>query len=295
MSLISLSKMLKVARKNKFAVGSFNAIDSHFVDSIFAAAEKNSSPIIISIAEVHLKHISIEDMAFYVKMKAVSANIPVTLNLDHGLTIETVQKALDVGFTSIMFDGSHLDYDENVRLTALVSKMCKKYGASLEGELGAVGGDEGGALDGKADSMFYTPVDKTKDYIEKTNVNALAVAIGNSHGRYKGVPKLDFDRLEELNNISTVPLVLHGGSGLSTGDFQKAIELGIAKINFFTGMSQAAITSINENIKNPDLEKQYDHYLLMMKRVQSEITVTVTEQMEIFGSVNKKGFYESVS
>ena len=291
MSLITLADMLKTARENKFAVGAFNAIDSHFVDGIFAAAEKNQSPIILNVAEVHTRKINISDISSYVKTKAAQASVPVTLNLDHGLTFETVEAALKAGFTSIMYDGSHLEYEENVKNTRIVVEMCQHYGASVEGELGAVGGDEGGALDGEADESLYTPIELTQDYISRTGVDALAVAIGNAHGKYKGIPKLDFARLEKLNALSSVPLVLHGGSGLSDADFKQAIELGIAKINFYTGMSQASIASIQHNINNDAFAKQYDHYLLMMKEVQAAVADTVTGQMTIFNSLNKKALY----
>lgn len=292
MSLITLAAMLKEARQHKFAVGAFNAIDSNFVDGIFAAAEKNQSPIILNVAEVHTRKIDLVDIATYVKHKAMRATVPVALNLDHGLTFETIEAALKAGFTSIMYDGSYLEYDENVKNTQTVVEMCKEYGASVEGELGAVGGDEGGALDGEADKSLYTPIELTQDYISRTGVDALAVAIGNAHGKYKGIPKLDFDRLEALNQLSTVPLVLHGGSGLSDLDFKRAIELGIAKINFYTGMSQASIASIRKNIDNHEFATQYDHYLLMMKQVQAEISKTVDGQMNLFNSVNKKALYE---
>ncbi|NOI65714.1 ketose 1,6-bisphosphate aldolase [Vibrio sp. 99-8-1] len=292
MSLITLKEMLGVARQHRFAVGAFNAIDSHFIDGIFTAAEQNESPIILNVAEVHTRRIDLVDIATYVKHKANQAAIPVALNLDHGLTFETVEKALKAGFTSIMYDGSHLEYEENVKNTRTVVEMCKEYGASVEGELGAVGGDEGGALNGEADESLYTPVDLVQDYIGRTGIDALAVAIGNAHGKYKGIPKLDFARLEALNHLSSVPLVLHGGSGLSERDFKRAIEFGIAKINFYTGMSQASIASIRDNIDNPEFITQYDHYLLMMKEVQAEIADTVTGQMNIFSSVNKKALYE---
>ena len=253
--------------------------------------KKKRSPIILNVAEVHLRKINLDDTVSYVKSKAERASVPVALNLDHGLTIETVEKCLKAGFTSIMFDGSHLDYEDNVKQTREVAELCRQYGASVEGELGAVGGDEGGALDGQADESLFTPVDKAVDYINRTGVDALAVAIGNSHGRYKGEPKLDFDRLATLNELSDVPLVLHGGSGLSEADFKKAITLGIAKINFYTGMSQAAISSVRQNIANPGFEAQYDHYLLMMKEVQAAVSDTVTEQMTIFNSIGKKTCY----
>ncbi|MGK0600339.1 ketose 1,6-bisphosphate aldolase [Yokenella regensburgei] len=291
MSFINLAEILKTAKNEQFAVGAFNAIDNHFVDAIFAAAQQNRSPIILNFAEVHSRLVNLEEMAEYVIFKARRAEVPVTLNLDHGLTFDTVKRALASGFTSIMFDGSHLSYEENVRQTADVVALCRGSKVSVEGELGAVGGDEGGALDGAADTALYTDVEQANDFVSRTGVDALAVAIGNSHGRYHGVPKLDFSRLDALAQCVDVPLVLHGGSGLSTADFRKAIQLGIAKINFYTGMSQAALRTLESRLLNTELSQKYDHYLLLMKDVEHAVCATVTEQMAIFGSQNKAGRY----
>ncbi len=291
MTLISLSDNLAIARKKHFAIGAFNAVDSNFVDSIFMAAERANSPVIVNIAEVHLRKIHLEDIASYVLYKAKETKLPVTVNLDHGMTIPIIERALKAGFTSIMFDGSHLEYEENVKQTQHVVGMCRSFGASVEGELGAVGGDEGGALYGEANEALYTPIDLAENYVSRTKVDALAVAIGNSHGRYSGTPKLDFERLSTLNEALKIPLVLHGGSGLSIEDFQKSIQLGIAKINFFTGMSQSAIQTIEKQLVSKNLAIQYDHYLLMMSCVQEAIAKVVEEQMTIFGSKNQRDAY----
>lgn len=292
MSLINLTEILRVAKKQQFAVGAFNAIDNHFVDAIFDAAQQNRSPVILNFAEVHSRLVNLEEMAEYVIFKARRADVPVTLNLDHGLTFDTVKRALASGFTSIMFDGSHLSYEENVLQTAEVVSLCRERKVSVEGELGAVGGDEGGALEGTVDNTLYTDVEQAHDFVSRTGIDALAVAIGNSHGRYKGVPKLDFARLDALARCVDIPLVLHGGSGLSTEDFHKAIQQGIAKINFYTGMSQAALQTLGGRLHDTEFSQKYDHYLLLMKEVEHAIHTTVTEQMTIFGSQNKAGCYE---
>jgi fructose-bisphosphate aldolase class II len=291
MALINLKDNLNIAQQHKFGVGAFNAIDSHFVDAIFSAAQQNASPVILNVAEVHLKHIDIADIAAYVLHKAQKSNLPVTLNLDHGLSFATVKKAIACGFSSVMFDGSHLPFEENVRQTQEVVNYCRDFNISVEAELGAVGGDEGGNLVGAANEALYTNVAQAKEFVDLTGIDTLAVAIGNSHGQYKGVPKLDFDRLRDINASVGIPLVLHGGSGLSVNDFQTAISLGICKINFYTGMSQAAITSMTTNIHHPDLAKKYDHYLLMMKQTQQAIAQSVATQMEIYQSCQKAHLY----
>lgn len=292
MALITLKDMLAVAQKNKFAVGAFNAIDSHFIDSIFDAARVNNSPVILNVAEIHLKKVSIEDVSAYVKQKAKRLNIPVCLNLDHGMTLPVIETAINNGFSNIMFDGSHLEYEENVKQTRQVVELCSRFGISVEGELGAVGGSEGGDLDGSADELLYTDVSQAEDFVKRTGIDALAVAIGNSHGRYRGVPKLDLSRLKAIHETVNIPLVLHGGSGLSDDDFRQSVLRGICKINFYTGMSQAAIATIQNDIHDGELSKRYDHYLLMMKDVQESIINTVSHQMHVFGSAGKAPLYK---
>lgn len=291
MSLINLKEMLTVAAQHKFAVGAFNAIDSNFIDAVFAAAKQQQSPVIINVAEVHLQYIDLPAAAEYIKKKAQLAGVPVCLNLDHGLTLPTIKQAIECGFSSIMFDGSSLSYEENIRQTREVVELCRPYNISVEGELGAVGGDEGGALESMADVALYTKVEQAKEFVEKTGIDALAVAIGNTHGKYKGEPKLDFERLAQINQAVGIPLVLHGGSGISAEDFRKTIELGICKINFFTGMSQAALDTLTADMKAAELSGKYNQYLMVMNNMQNAITRTVAEQMKIFNSINKAGHY----
>ncbi len=291
MGLLNLKNILAVADQHKFAVGAFNAIDSNFIDAVFNAAKAQQSPVIINVAEVHLKYIDIYSASEYIKKKAELCGVPVCLNLDHGLTFPTIETAIKCGFSSIMFDGSHLPYEENMAQTRKVVELCRHYGISVEGELGAVGGDEGGALESAADEALYTKVEQAKEFVSETGIDALAVAIGNTHGKYKGEPKLDFERLRQIDRAVSVPLVLHGGSGISTEDFRKTIELGICKINFFTGMSQAALQSIEKDAVTASQEKRYNYYLIMMENMQRAISATVAEQMDIFYSANKAALY----
>lgn len=291
MALLNLKSILEVANQHKFAVGAFNAIDSNFIDAVFAAAKANQSPVIINVAEVHLKYIDLESTSEYIKAKARLSGVPVCLNLDHGLTFNTVERAIKCGFSSVMFDGSSLSYADNIAQTRKVVELCRNYGISVEGELGAVGGDEGGSLESSADVALYTNVEQAVEFVHETGIDALAVAIGNTHGKYKGVPKLDFDRLEQIHKVVSVPLVLHGGSGLSVEDFHKTIQRGICKINFFTGMSQAALQSVKYDANNAELENRYNYYLMIMHNLQNAVEATVSEQMTIFNSVNKAHLY----
>ena len=285
MPLISLADGLEHARKHRYALGAFNVLDSHFLRALFAAAKQERSPFIINIAEVHFKYVSLESLVEAVRFEAARHDIPVVLNLDHGLHFEAVVQALRLGFTSVMFDGSTLDYEENVRQTREVVKMCHAVGVSVEGELGAVGGDEGGALYGHADEAFFTDPEKARDFVDRTGIDALAVAIGNAHGKYKGEPKLDFTRLEAIRQQTALPLVLHGGSGISDADFRRAISLGIHKINFYTGMSQAALAAVDKSMTARD--QIYDEFAELMLSIEQAIADIVAEQMRIFGSEGK--------
>ncbi|WP_042820788.1 ketose 1,6-bisphosphate aldolase [Yersinia wautersii] len=282
MALISLADGLAHARKNGYALGAFNVLDSHFLRALFAAAKQERSPFIINIAEVHFKYLSLESLVEAVKFEAAHHDIPVVLNLDHGLHFEAVVRALRLGFSSVMFDGSTLEYEENVRQTREVVKMCHAVGVSVEAELGAVGGDEGGALYGEVDSNKFTDPAIARDFVDRTGIDALAVAIGNAHGKYKGEPKLDFARLAAIHQQTGLPLVLHGGSGISDTDFRRAISLGIHKINFYTGMSQAALAAVEQRMTHR--HAIYDEFAELFLGIEEAITDVVAQQMRIFGS-----------
>ena len=285
MALISLAQGLAHAQKQGYALGAFNVLDTHFLRALFAAAEQQRSPFIINIAEVHFKYVTLDQLVEAIKFEAVKHAIPVVLNLDHGLHFEAVMQAIRLGFTSVMFDGSTLSYEENIRQTREVVKAAHAVGVSVEAELGAVGGDEGGALFGEADSEKFTDPLLAAEFVRETGIDTLAVAIGNAHGKYKGEPKLDFDRLAAIREQTGVPLVLHGGSGISDADFRRAISLGIHKINFYTGMSQAALDAVERSLASRNT--RYDEFAELLMAVENAICETVMQQMKIFGSVGQ--------
>lgn len=282
MALVTLKKVLDKAYQSGYAVGAFNIIDLNFLEAIILAARRTASPVILNIAEVHFPFVTLEHIVPVVEEMAKKERFDVVLNLDHGLTIEAIERAMANGFTSIMFDGSRLSFEENIKQTREVVRMCHAWNISVEAELGAVGGEEGGGLVGSADPAKYTDVAQAKEFAHQTDVDALAIAIGNSHGRYKGKPNLDFERLSAIRNVVDVPLVLHGGSGISADDFRKVISLGIAKINFFTGMSEAAIQATTSYLQ--DIGDRYNDYPMMMNYVKDSVAFVVAEQMDIFGS-----------
>ena len=285
MPLISLKEGLQNAQQGAYALGAFNVLDTHFLNALIRAGSAQKSPFIINIAEVHFKFVDLPSIVAAIKEATSKTHLPIILNLDHGVTFDGIIQALRLGFTSVMFDGSSLSYDENVRQTSEIVRICHAAGVSVEAELGAVGGDEGGALYGMADERFFTDATKAADFVKATQIDALAVAIGNAHGKYKGEPKLDFARLEKIRDAAKIPLVLHGGSGISTADFKKAISLGIHKINFYTGMSQAALASVEKTMA--ERVEKYDELGHLFMNIETAIEGAVKEQMEIFNSAGK--------
>ncbi len=285
MALINLQQGLNHAAQEGYAIGAFNVLDTHFLNALFRAGTRCRSPFIINIAEVHFKYVELESLVAAIQSASRHHNVPVILNLDHGLSFAAIMRAIRLGFTSVMFDGSQLSFEDNIAKTQEVVKMCHAVGVSVEAELGAVGGDEGGALYGEADARFFTDPNRAQEFVERTGIDALAVAIGNAHGKYKGEPKLDFDRLTAIREATGIPLVLHGGSGISDADFKKAIDLGIHKINFYTGMSQAALQSVRNSLATPN--EIYDEFAELLMGVEHALEETIAEQMSIFGSIGR--------
>lgn len=231
MALVTMKSLLEQARNNHRGVGAFSVGNMEMVKGAVQAAEELNTPIILQIAEVRLKHSPLALMGPMMVQAAKEANVDIAVHLDHGLTMDVVEKALELGFTSVMFDSSTYPFEENMTRTQEVVKVAKQYGATVEAELGLVGGSEDGSCD---HGIRCTNPDDAKIFCERTGIDALAVAIGNAHGNYPVAPKLAFDVLEEIHNKVDVPLVLHGGSGITDADFQKAISLGIVKVNIAT-------------------------------------------------------------
>ena len=226
-----MKKLLENAEKNNIAVGAFSVGNMEMVMGAVAAAEELNMPIILQIAECRLKNSPLELMGPMMLSAAKNSKVDIAVHLDHGLRVETVQKALEMGFTSVMFDGSTLLFEENIKAVKTVRKMADEYGATVEAELGVVGGNEG---DGAAHEILCTNPDDAKLFCDETGVDALAVAIGNAHGNYPVLPNLRFDVLDDINKMVDTPLVLHGGTGITDEMFQQAIMLGVRKINIAT-------------------------------------------------------------
>lgn len=236
--LVSLKEILKIAEAKKIAIGSFNTPNLESLTAVLDAAEKTNSPVIIMHAQVHeeMKICKLDTIGEIMVLLAEKASVPVCVHLDHGTDLAYLKKGLELGFTSIMYDGSELSYEENYANTCVAVEMAWKYGASVEAEIGSMGARESGGAGG--DSV-YTDPDTAKVFAESTGIDALACAFGTAHGLYLKTPKLDFDRLAKIDNLVDIPLVMHGGSGVSPEDYKKVIELGIRKINYYTYMAKA--------------------------------------------------------
>ena len=242
--LVNMNHVLRPAKQNKYAVGLFNAVNLELARGILSAAECSRSPVIMGTAEVLLPYGPLEEVSYYLIPMAKKANVPVVVHLDHGLSYDTCIQALKLGFSSIMYDCSTDSYEENVRKVKEMADIAHSYGATIEGELGHVGDNEGSAEGSShlADpSKYFTDPKLAKDFVDKTGVDALAIAVGNAHGAYKLPPKLDFERIRTIASTVDVPLVLHGGSGLTDNDFRQAIKEGISKVNIFTDINVAAV------------------------------------------------------
>lgn len=242
--LVNMNAVLFPAKKNKYAVGLFNAVNLELARGIMGAAESMRAPVIIGTAEVLFPYGPLEEVSYYLIPMAKKADVPVVVHLDHGLKKETCLKALELGFSSIMYDCSTDYYEDNVKKVKEMADIAHSYGATIEAELGHVGDNEGSAEGESGDEnpeKYYTDPKMAKDFVEKTGVDALAIAVGTAHGAYTLPPKLDFERIRTIANTVDIPLVLHGGSGLTDADFKRAIQEGISKVNIFTDINVAAV------------------------------------------------------
>lgn len=233
--LVSGKSVLLDARRRGYACGAFNFNNMEFLQGILEAAEEEQSPVIVQTSEGALRYAGIDYLSEMVRLAASKTNVPVVLNLDHGLKYETTIRCLQHGWTNLMIDGSALPYEENIAIVRRVCEAAHAGGVSVEAELGKLVGIEDDVKVDENDAV-YTHPDEARDFAEKTGVDSLAVAIGTAHGKYKGVPKLDFDRLAEIRKVVDIPLVLHGASGVTDEQIRTAISLGICKINIDTDL-----------------------------------------------------------
>lgn len=253
--LVNLKEILGAAAGENWAAGSFSVSNMEMVLGILKAAEETESPVILQIAEVRLKHSPLELIGPLMVAAAENAEVPVAVHFDHGTTLEAIQTALDIGFTSVMIDGSRLPFEENIAVTRKVKKMADDYGADTEAEIGSVGGSEDGS---EAIAVNCTDPAQAVTFLKKTGADALAVAIGNAHGNYKQAPQLRFDILAEIGSKTDTPLVLHGGTGLTADDFKRCIQNGVKKINIATATFDAVEAAVRRVFEANAVTGYYD-------------------------------------
>lgn len=289
--LVTLKDILEIAEEKKIAIGSFNASGLEAIEAEIAAAEELDLPIIIQFAQCHEPWIPLKTIGPIMVDMAKKAAIPVCVHLDHGETLEYLEQALELGFTGIMYDGSVLSYEENLENTKKAVEMAKKYGASVEAELGSMGKRETGTgADGAGvddDTKIYTDPELASKFVKETGIDALACSFGTTHGIYLTEPKLDFDVVKNVRNkTNNIPVVMHGGSGVSTEDYYKAVEAGVRKINYFTYMDKSGGTAVVDYINGlKDGEPVFFSSIFMAAR--EAMKENVKSAMKVFARSDK--------
>ena len=268
MALVKMKDLLRRAEEKNIGCGAFSVGNMEMVRGAIRAAEELDTPIILQIAEVRLKNSPLHLMGPMMVQAAKEAKVDVAVHLDHGLTFETVDKALELGFTSVMLDASTLPFEENIARVKAVVEKARKYGATVEAELGLVGGSEDGSCD---HGIRCTDPDDAVVYARETGIDALAVAIGNAHGNYPVAPTLAFDVLEKIHEKVDIPLVLHGGSGITDKDFQRAISLGIRKVNIATASFNSLTAHVEKYMESTDKHNFFDLNEAMVQGIYENV------------------------
>lgn len=283
MSLVPISTLLQEARAGGYAVGAFNCNNMEIVQAIAAAAEAEKAPVIMQASQGAIKYAGIEYITAMVGVAASMVSVPVALHLDHGTSFEQVMQCIRSGFSSVMIDGSKHSLEENIALTKQVVAAARPVGVSVEAELGKIGGTEDDIHVSEADAFFTDP-EEARVFVQETGVDALAVAIGTAHGRYKGEPKLDFARLEKIYSLVNIPIVLHGSSGVPEEALREAIRLGVCKINIDTNIREAFVDRCRKVMADHPGEIDPRKILGPAREAAVEL---IREKIRIFGSSGK--------
>lgn len=285
--LISMTDILKPTREHRFAIGAFNVADSCFIRAVVEEAEATNTPAIISIHPSELEFVTDEFFA-YVQERTLRSPVPFVIHLDHGASIAHVLRAIQCGFTSVMIDGSLLPYEENVALTTEVVKLAHAVGVSVEGELGTIG-DTGTTIEGGVSKVIYTDPEQAEDFVNRTGVDTLAVAIGTAHGIYPKdlKPELQMHILRDISQRVSIPLVLHGGSANPDAEIAEAVTLGVGKINISSDMKFAYFQKAREILSR---ETWWDPNAIYPEPINAAKEV-IRYKMALFGSTGKADLY----
>lgn len=273
--LVNLNEIFRIAEEKEIAIGAFNAPTLEMVRGVIAAAEKNDLPVILQHTEGHNKFISMEEISNIMLFYANRAKVPVCVHLDHGTSYEDCKRAIELGFTSVMFDGSMYNYETNIELTQKVVKIAHEHNVSVEAELGPMLNSTIGAGEGinyLSSEYRYTEVSEASDFVNLTNVDCLAIAVGTMHGIYVEKPKLNLNRIKEIKDSIHLPLVLHGGSGLEIQEYVTAVKNGIRKINYYTYMNCAGGNQAKKFIEGSSNYIFFDELSLSVtKAIENEV------------------------
>ena len=276
MSVSYMKELITDAVSSHCAVGAFSVGNMEMIIGAIKAAEELNTPIILQIAQSRLKHSPLHMIGPMMIGAAKNAKIPVAVHLDHGLTVDVIEQALDLNFTSVMFDGSKYDIKKNLELTKNIVELAGKKGACVEAELGVVGGNEGNGTH----QTSYTDPKVAKWFSDAVSIDALAVAIGNAHGHYTSTPKLRFDILQKIHETVKTPLVLHGGSGISPEDFRACIDLGVCKINIATSNFDSLTSGAEQYFTTPGSHNYFD----LNEAMVAEVYKNTKKYIQIFNN-----------
>jgi len=283
MPLVNMHDMLNHAYRNGFAVGAFDLVSLDFLEAILSAAEATRAPVILSLAESHFEYYDFELAMAASEAAARRATVPVAIHLDHGASFESAVKAINLGCNGVMVDASQEAFSGNVGVTRRLVNMAHACGVSVEGELGYVAGVEGEDAEKHPGEVVYTSVEEAEAYVQKTGVDFLAVSIGTVHGRMKGEPALDFERLRGIDERLGIPLVIHGGTGLSDDQFRRLIANGVSKVNYYTALVDAAGARMCSNVA-ADARCGYTG---IVKGIQDAMRAEIERCMELWGSAGQ--------
>jgi fructose-bisphosphate aldolase class II len=250
MALVHMGDLLRHAHRHRYAVGAFDLVSLDFLEGVVAAAERCEAPVILSLAESHFEYFDFDLTMPAVEAAARRARVPVAIHLDHGASLDSAIRAIRLGCNGVMVDASVEPFERNVARTRAVVDMAHGCGVPVEGELGYVAGVEGEDAEKHPGEVVYTSVEEAEEYVRRTGVDFLAVSVGTVHGRMRGLPRLDLDRLERINAALGIPLVIHGGTGLSDEQFLALVARGVTKINYYTALADAAGARIRENAES---------------------------------------------
>ena len=281
--LVTMKEQLRAAEDENYAVGMFNVMTVEMLQAVIGAAEETRSPVIVGTSEGMAKYIGYQNIAAMTGIAAEETDVPISLHLDHGLSLDNLRKAVEAGYTSVMIDGSKKPFAENIEITRKTVSLAEPHGITVEAELGRISGTEDNISVTEREESMTIPEEAGR-FAKETSVDCLAISIGNAHGVYKGKPELDFERLRAIKDQVDIPVVLHGASGIPDDAIRRAISLGIRKINIATDLQVAFISRVRQVLRED--QRVYDPRKVFGP-AKEDIKAVVKDKMELFGSAGQ--------